>query len=365
MSKGIFIAATNQHIGKTTTTLGLLQSLKNKGINVGYCKPLGQQFVLRNGIKVDKDAALFANITPYELEPSIHSPVIMGGGASRRYIDRPFYSEIADKLRYAKEQLEKQYDFVIYEGTGHPGVGSVFDFSNADTAKFLGLPVIIVVKGGIGSTIDRLSLCKNMFEAKGCDVKGVIINKIIPEKIDKVKHYVGAYLAKNELNVYGYIPFEKELAYPLLGTIFKVIKGRLMGTCSKMDMLVQDIIAGSLIDLEDLDQDKKYLLVVSIRRMVTALRKLRKIWEKKNMKPNLAGVVLTGSAYPSEDYVNYLNEYNIPTIHTKYDTYESVIKISQLDVKINPRTPSKISRAASLFQEFCNMPAIEELITEL
>ncbi|MEL6392284.1 MAG: dethiobiotin synthase [Bacteroidota bacterium] len=41
----LYIAATSQHVGKTTSTLGLMAAIKERGINVGYCKPVGQQFV--------------------------------------------------------------------------------------------------------------------------------------------------------------------------------------------------------------------------------------------------------------------------------------------------------------------------------
>ena len=43
--KSVYIAASSQHVGKTTMTLGLLAALKNKKLNVGYCKPLGQQYL--------------------------------------------------------------------------------------------------------------------------------------------------------------------------------------------------------------------------------------------------------------------------------------------------------------------------------
>ena len=40
---------------------------------------------------------------------------------------------------------------VVYEGTGHPGVGSVVDLSNAEVARQLESEVILVLEGGIGN----------------------------------------------------------------------------------------------------------------------------------------------------------------------------------------------------------------------
>ena len=62
MTKKLFIAATGQHKGKTTSTLGIAASLKKQGLNVGYCKPVGQNHILIGDAKVDKDVVLFENL---------------------------------------------------------------------------------------------------------------------------------------------------------------------------------------------------------------------------------------------------------------------------------------------------------------
>jgi len=87
--KSIYVAATSQHVGKTTSTLGLYAMLKNQGYNVGYCKPVGQKFLDINNDKVDKDALLFAEMMKFDLVAKLHSPVILGKGATEAYIDDP------------------------------------------------------------------------------------------------------------------------------------------------------------------------------------------------------------------------------------------------------------------------------------
>ncbi|MCB1110841.1 MAG: AAA family ATPase, partial [Chlamydiia bacterium] len=58
--KAFFIAATGQHVGKTTTCLGLVSGLMKKYKNVGFIKPIGQEHVeIETGVHVDKDVVLF------------------------------------------------------------------------------------------------------------------------------------------------------------------------------------------------------------------------------------------------------------------------------------------------------------------
>ena len=56
--KNIYVAATSQHVGKTTSTLGLVSSFLRKGLNVGYSKPVGQKHLNFENFKVDKDTIL-------------------------------------------------------------------------------------------------------------------------------------------------------------------------------------------------------------------------------------------------------------------------------------------------------------------
>merc|ERR1712060_868046 len=82
------------------------------------------------------------------------------------------------------------HDFVVVEGTGHCGVGTVIGYSNAKVAATLGLDVILVANGGVGSTFDELALNVMACRAENVHVKGVIINKCVPAKCAEVSRYL-------------------------------------------------------------------------------------------------------------------------------------------------------------------------------
>ena len=71
---------------------------------------------------------------------------------------------------------------MLCEGSGHAGVGAVFDLSNAQVAKHLGCKAIIVSRGGIGKPIDEVALNRALFEKEGVEIIGVIINKVLPTR---------------------------------------------------------------------------------------------------------------------------------------------------------------------------------------
>ena len=78
----------------------------------------------------------------FDLEPEIHSPVILGPGDTADYIESPKPGEFIKNILDSAEVLRRRHEMVVYEGTGHPGVGSVVDLSNAEVARQLESEVI-------------------------------------------------------------------------------------------------------------------------------------------------------------------------------------------------------------------------------
>ncbi len=356
MIERIYVAATSQHVGKTTSTLGLVHALRKKDINVGYCKPVGQQFLDLENYQVDKDAFLFSGVMDFELVSDIHSPVILGKGATVNYLDDPSQQKYPEKILKAKEVLEKNYELVVYEGTGHPGVGSVCDLSNADVAELINSKVILVVEGGIGNTIDKINLSLSLFRSKDIPILGVIVNKVRPEKLDKVYKYVKKYLDKQNLPLLGAIPYDKTMAYPLLHTVKSAVYGEVMANEHNLNNQVANTIDSSLMELEELTNYEHLMLIISSRKLAGALKKIREFEAKNDFeKSPLSGIILTYHKFIDEASQKYIDDNEIPVIHTQMDTYGAVVKISRIEVKINPRTPWKIHRAEELISEHVNL----------
>ncbi len=359
MRKRIYVAATSQHVGKTTSTLGLVAAMKKAGVHVGYCKPVGQEFVDLKNLQVDKDAVLFAQYMDFKIESNVHSPVILGKGATTAYLEHPENYQYRKDILEAAEELHTEYDMVIYEGTGHPGVGSVVDLSNAEVAKLINASVIMVVEGGIGNTIDKLNLSLALFREANVPIIGVIINKVLPLKIDKVKRLVGKKLDQMGIPLLGCVPYDKTLSYPILSTVADAIQGKVIMYPEQLDRRVKDLLPGSLINQEEHHSKENFLLIISYGRIEDAIKTLESDFED----PAIVGIALTvlhanKKREFSPEVLAFINSRKIPVIITPLDTYGTVIKISQIEVKINTRTPWKVKKAISLIDEHIDLTPI-------
>lgn len=367
--KHIYVAATGQHVGKTTSTLGLVANLLEQGFKTGYCKPVGQKFVSFDDMIADKDAVLFGKVIGFDVDPAIHSPVIIGQGVTKAYIEDPSQFQFDEAIDFAATELGKQYEVVVYEGTGHPGVGTVCELSNATVAKRLQAGVIMIVEGGIGRTIDKLNMCLSLFQANDVPLIGVIVNKVLPEKIEEIDFYLSKKFEQMGIPLLGILPYDRTLSFPIMETVKQAVGGKVLLNEDCMNNRVEDIIAGSLVDVEEFSRFQNILLVTSIRRLNEAIAKVERISEMKGLEESpLSGVIVTGDGrharwYDTADLNSpYFLKHKIPVITTKLDTYGSVVKTSRIEVKINTRTPWKSKRAIELIRENLNFDLLLERI---
>src|SRR3984957_9182772 len=220
----VFIAATRQNDGKTTTSLGLIAALQKYFPRVGYIKPVGQRFVEIEEEKIDEDSVLMDAVFRMNTPLVDMSPIAVEPDFTRKYLQAANNEALVKKIQKAFDRVAWEKDFVLCEGSGHAGVGSVFDLSNAQEAKILGAKVIIVSQGGIGKPIDEVSLNQALVEKEGVEIIGVILNKVLDDKIDFITEFARRGLKLKGLDLLGVIPQAQVLSNPPVDLIREELK---------------------------------------------------------------------------------------------------------------------------------------------
>ena len=127
----LYIAATRQNDGKTTVSLGLLAALQGAYPRIGYIKPVGQRFVEIEEQKIDEDTVLMDKVYGLNCPLVDMSPIAVEPDFTRKYLQSSNNEALVKKITKAFDRVAWEKDFVLCEGSGHAGVGSVFDLSNA------------------------------------------------------------------------------------------------------------------------------------------------------------------------------------------------------------------------------------------
>src|SRR3984885_14696180 len=83
----VFVAATQQNDGKTTTALGLFAALRKRLGAIGFIKPVGQRFVRVDGHRIDEDSVLIDQTYGVQTPLEAMSPIAVEPDFTRRYIE--------------------------------------------------------------------------------------------------------------------------------------------------------------------------------------------------------------------------------------------------------------------------------------
>ena len=358
--KNIFLSSIHQDAGKTTISLGLYKAFREKRLKTAFLKPVGQEVVNIGESNIDKDSYLIGEIFHTGKKFKEMSPVTIGRGYTEKYILNPHREKLKIKIEKAFESLTYRKDAIIVEGTGHAGVGSVIDFSNADVAHLLGSKVIIVCGGGIGKSIDEIMLNKALFDMKGVEILGVIANKVLPEKYDKIKRVLKKGLANKNIRLLGVIPFYPLLKSPTIEQVKRRLNLQLLcGNQGIARRVINTIVAA--MEPHHMIQYLKdgTLVLTSGDRVDNILAAVSSHLVSKDGKSfRIAGVILTGGLIPTAKIMDLLKKSQMPVLITDDDTYTVAAKIEHLVCKIQKTDKDKIQEATRLVKKFVDIKAI-------
>jgi uncharacterized protein len=366
MAHKIFIAATGQNSGKTTTSVSLMHLAMKKYQRVGFIKPLGPKPTVIRGMAVDKDAALMAQVFGLQKELRFMSPIVVYPDTTRKFIDGEInLTELEERIQKAAAELEKRCDFIIIEGSGHPGVGSVMKLSNARIARMLNAPILMVTWGGVGSVVDTVSMNLALFRQEGAEVRALLANKLISGKRDSTIDYLQRAFADEPFRVLGGFDYQPILANPTLRRISQMLELPLHGNRRDMGRIIHHVQIGaaSTQRVTELLRPSTLLIVTSSRDEL--LVTLANLYQMPEYRSQIVGLVIPGIIPVSTITQRILDRSNIPYLRTANQTTAELHHHISEDVsKITTDDTEKLELLRSLAEKRLDFEALDALFSE-
>lgn len=357
----VFIAATEQNTGKTTTALGLYANLRRHIGRIGFIKPVGQRFTEVDGKRIDEDSVLIRHTFDTQIPIEDMSPIAVEPDFTRRYINHANHDQLVRRIQHSFDRACWEKDFAIIEGTGHAGVGATFDLSNATVARLLASKALLVTPGGIGRPIDEAALNKALFDLEGVEVIGVVMNKVHPDKLDYIRDFATRGFERLGVELLGVIPMETMLAEPTLQEICEEIEGEFLFNNHLARRRIHEVTIGAVSSANLFTRiPSQALVVVPGDREDVVLAALSKAHEP-GASP-LAGIVLSDGLRPHSRLLELLGETALPAIFSPMDSYTIAKSINSMTVKTLPGDTQKIDRIQDLISEYVNIPRLLQKI---
>jgi BioD-like phosphotransacetylase family protein len=363
MAKKLFIAATGQNCGKTTISLSLIHLARQHFKRVGYIKPLGPKCQEFNGVVVDKDAALMASVFGLEDQIGLMSPLVLGKGSTKKFLDGELCREwAAETIITACRTLEENCDLLIVEGAGHGGVGSVIGLNNAEMAKLIGGPVIMVAGGGIGNVIDSVQLNLALYEKAAVDVRMLIVNKLVPEKRESSLAYLTKAFSGSTIQVSGAFDYSPVLADPTLHSISKLLQHPLQGDPSQGQRIIHNIQLGAASSQKVIDGLRNSSLLITTSSRDELLVTLSSLYNIPAYREKIAGIVIPGHAPISAITEKIVKDSRIPFIRIEQTTAEVFTALNSHVSKISAEDNEKISLIQREAEQVIDFASIMKLL---
>lgn len=362
MCKKIFVASTGQNTGKTTTSISLLHLARKKYQRIGFIKPFGPKVINYQGQDVDVDAALVAHVYDMESDLKLMSPVVLHSQTTRKVLDgRIDAGQYLLQIKQAVAALEKKCDFLIIEGAGHSGVGSVVGLSNAHVAKLLNAPVLMVAGGGVGSVIDDIHLNLAMFREAGAEVRAILPNKLLHSKREMTLHYIDLAFRDAGIKVIGGFNYSPILANPTLTYLSALLKLKLHADQVQSRQIVHQVQLGAAATQRVVDKLLESTLVIVTSSRDEVLVMLATLYHLPEYKTKIAGLIITGMAPVADIVQRVLDDAEIPYMRTT-NTSAEVYTVIQADVaKIRADDDQKIGLVQQLAETQLDFETIDTL----
>jgi BioD-like phosphotransacetylase family protein len=365
MCRKIFIGATGQNTGKTTISLSLVHLARQRYKRVGFIKAIGPKCQEFNGIVVDKDAALMARVFGMEEDIRLMSPVVLGRGSTKRFLDGELTTaELEEKLVRACGEMERKYDFLVIEGAGHGGVGSVVGLSNGRVARLCRAPVVMVSGGGIGNVIDSVLLNLPLYRAEGTPARLLMVNKLLPHKRETSLGYLAKAFAPLPLPVMAGFDYSPILANPTLNHIARLLEHPLCGDGSARSRIVHHVQLGAASSQKVIDLLAPSTLLITTSSRDELIVTLSSLYHIPAYREKIAGLVIPGQAPVSQVTQKILDASGIPYIRIFQSTAEVFSAITGHTSKISGDDEEKIDLICSSAERAIDFDAIDRLVCD-
>ncbi len=360
MTRGVFIATTDQSSGKSLAALGLMNLLSGKIKKVAYFKPIVKHLPNQStNSHIDTITSFFGLPGRKEDMYAFTREEVM------KLRSEGNESKIIDLVIAKYKKLEESNDFVIVEGTDFEGDGNTFEMElNVEISKNLGLPVILVINGDKRTPdeiVNYLLSSINGFVDKDVQVLASVINKVEPFQIDSLKQLCKHRLPKEVL--YSCIPFNKDLGNPTMKEITEAVGGNVLFGKHLSSNLVNKYIVGAMQLRNLLHRLEDNTLIVTPGDRGDIILAALQANISKNY-PKVAGMLLTGGLLPEEPIVKLIEglETVFPIVWVTTGTFETVTKVSNTRSHIYADNLHKIEIAIAEFDKYVDTTSIESKI---
>jgi len=348
----LFFISNQPFSGKSSMCVGVGKLFAEKGLRVGYMKPVGTLPTRVGGITTDEDAQYISNILGVKEELEDICPIVLTQQYNREGLkDKNFSKGFIDLIKNSYNRIQKGKDIIILEGAKSIEDGYFLGISSDKICESLGAKAVMVIKYS-SEIVDQVLYAKQFL---GSCVAGVIINWVPRSQLEYVEELIVPFLVKNKIEIFGYIVSDKMLSSVSIKEMSELLGGQIICAQDKVDELVETFMVGAMGQ----EQALKFFRRKANKAVITGGD--RADVQLAALETPTKCLILTGNFQPSTVVLGRAEELGVPMILVNFDTLTAVEKVGEIIGHVRFHEIKKIDKIVDVVREYVGINKLMEI----
>jgi len=336
----LYIVSTEAYSGKTGICISLGLELKERGLKVGYMKPIGTLPGRVDEKTVDLDA--YYVLKRLETGDNIEdvSPIAL----TRKFMHdhlKGAESDILNRIKDAFGKVSDRKDAVLIENGADVNEGRFLGASAHQITKLLGASAVIIVKFRSELVVDDILEAKDLI---GDNLIGVMFNQVASNQRQVVDMII-PYLQRKGIKTYGVLPQDRKLMSVSVGEIAEHLNGQILTATERVNELVENFMVGAM------GQEKALRFFQGVTNKAVITGGDRADVQLAALETPTKALILTGGMQPSPIVMARAENLGIPMILVDLDTLAAVEKTDELVGRVRIHQDQKVQRIHNLVKD--------------
>ncbi len=337
--KSLTIGSIEACSGKSATILGLAQQLANRGISIGYGKPLGNYVSEDAGAAVEEDLKFVATALDLPSERVGAPLVYQTSEAIAAALRQEPLCDTADELRSYVKNIAGEV--ILLELPPTLSEGRLFGLSAGEVARALDTQTLLVLRYQSKLLVEQLLSARVEL---GDRLLGAVICDVPAEEMAAVETQVKGFLERQNIPVLGLLPRHSLLDSVSVRAIAKQLDARVLCCENRLDFLVEGLAIGAMNVNSALEYFRKG------RNLAIITGSGRSDLQLAALETSAHCLILTGRVPPLDFVLNRAENLEIPILAADLDTLSAVKKVEDVFVHSRIQEPIQVDCVRELME---------------
>jgi len=348
-----YVCSSEPFAGKSVACLILGRRYQQKGLKVGFFKPIGALPTREEGVTTDEDASFIVQALGIKEPMSAICPVVL----TTQLLHQVLVGETQDFLEainkaFAKISSDK--DMVIVSGLGSVCCnGLMLGTSAPQIMDSLKAKAVLIGKYSDVRSADPILAAK---QTLGERLAGLIINQVPRNQLEIVGKEFVPFLERLQTPVIGVLPRDQILNSISVRELAEAMHAQVMCCEEGLEELVEHFSVGAM----SVDSALRYFRRTPNKAVITGGD--RTDIQMAALETATRCLLLTGGLHPDSRILSRAQELGVPILSTQEDTLTTVERIEQVLGKLRVREAKKIDRAAEIAEKNLDFARLDKAL---